>query len=263
MLKLILPLVSHETDVDDGKVEPLALVVHPQQPLSYLERLIQAELLPLEDKSGKDKMPAVYFRAQNLEGENNARKQKSIETDDLEEDELFDGSEDSNTNAAAKHKEDSGTKEPSKTKPGPEAKPAEKHDFVRWSSSTEVGGFIRNAAPAERFTIEIEGAPRQIAVTVPSFEDRSYYLRMRLRKTSKKIAKMADIKRECDTIAHKAGQRVATGGFVVLCGWWYLVYRLTFLTDLGWDVMEPVTVSFPGCIFSPVLSVKYKNKEYL
>ena len=32
-------------------------------------------------------------------------------------------------------------------------------------------------------------------------------------------------------------------GFGVLCGWRYLVYRLTFETDLGWEVMEPVTVS--------------------
>jgi len=27
----------------------------------------------------------------------------------------------------------------------------------------------------------------------------------------------------------------------MLIGWWYVVYRLTFETDLGWDVMEPVT----------------------
>jgi calcium uniporter protein, mitochondrial len=31
------------------------------------------------------------------------------------------------------------------------------------------------------------------------------------------------------------------GGFGILLGWWYVVYRLTFETDLGWDTMEPVT----------------------
>ena len=50
------------------------------------------------------------------------------------------------------------------------------------------------------------------------------------------------LKKECDELAHKAAQRIAMGGFGVLCGWLYLVYRLTFETDLGWDVMEPVTV---------------------
>jgi hypothetical protein len=54
---------------------------------------------------------------------------------------------------------------------------------------------------------------------------------------------MADIKRECGQLAHEGAQRVAMAGFGVLCGWWYLVYRLMFETDLGWEVMEPVTVS--------------------
>lgn len=42
---------------------------------------------------------------------------------------------------------------------------------------------------------------------------------------------MADIKRECGQLAHEGAQRVAMAGFGVLCGWWYLVYRLTFETD--------------------------------
>lgn len=42
---------------------------------------------------------------------------------------------------------------------------------------------------------------------------------------------MADIKHECSQLAHEGAQRVAMAGFGVLCGWWYLVYRLTFETD--------------------------------
>ncbi len=91
--------------------------------------------------------------------------------------------------------------------------------------------------------MEIEGASKNIHVGVPSFNDRTHYLRMRLRKTSKKIMEMAEVKRECDLAAHRGAQRVAMGGFGVLVGWWYLVYRLTFETELGWDTMEPVTVS--------------------
>lgn len=89
--------------------------------------------------------------------------------------------------------------------------------------------------------VEIEGAPNDIYVGVPSFKDRTYYLRMRLRKKSKEIAHMADIKKDCDEIAHRAAKRVAMAGGAALVAWWGLVYELTFRTDLGWDVMEPVT----------------------
>jgi calcium uniporter protein, mitochondrial len=127
--------------------------------------------------------------------------------------------------------------------------------FVRWSSSTEIGDFIRDAARGQEFAVEIEGAPNDIRVGVPSFNDRTYYLRMRLRKTSVKIADLAAIKQECDALAHKGAQRVAMGGFAVLCGWWGLVYKLTFDTELGWDVMEPVTVSLscPNILYSLAL----------
>lgn len=54
---------------------------------------------------------------------------------------------------------------------------------------------------------------------------------------------MAEIKKECDMAAHKSAQRVAMGGAGLLVGYWYVVYRLTFETELGWDTMEPVTVS--------------------
>ena len=242
MLKLILPLVGHREQTAGKEVEPLALVVHPQQPLSYLERLIQSEVPPLEDEKGREKPPAVYFRAQNIEEEG---RNKKSETDDIETetDEL-----ESNTHGDAKNKASSS--------PGPIAKSSgDAAEFVRWSSSTEIGDFIRDAAPVKKFLIEIEGAPRNISVVVPTFEDRSHYLRMRLRKISKKISQLADIKRECDAAAHRGAQRVALGGFVALCGWWYTVYRLTFLTDLGWDVMEPVTVSLS---LPDLISDRYK-----
>jgi len=117
----------------------------------------------------------------------------------------------------------------------------ENKPFVRWSKSTEIGDFIRDAARGKEFAVEIEGAPREIRVGVPSFGDRTYYLRMRLRKKSKEIASLADIKKECDRLAELAGQRVAYFGFSLMAGWMGLVYYLTFKTELGWDVMEPVT----------------------
>jgi hypothetical protein len=52
-------------------------------------------------------------------------------------------------------------------------------------------------------------------------------------------------------LAHLAAQRVAGAGFMGVVGWWGVVYYLTFQTDLGWDVMEPVTVSFSHLSLQP------------
>lgn len=43
----------------------MALLVHPQQPLSYLERLIQSELPSIKNEKGEEKVPAVHFRAED------------------------------------------------------------------------------------------------------------------------------------------------------------------------------------------------------
>ncbi|KAF2471843.1 uncharacterized protein BDR25DRAFT_324943 [Lindgomyces ingoldianus] len=266
MLKLVLPLTTKDTNTDRKDLEPLALLVHPQQPLSYLERLIQAEL-PTIKKDGNERIPNVYFRAEDsMQGE--LETSKPAETPVPEDPEAlgersgeqdFEKVDEIRINGKTERTGKLNRKSPSEAKAlrgghgeggvesysglGHEA-PASEHasrKFVRWSSSTEIGDFIRDAARGQEFAVEIEGAPNDIRVGVPSFNDRTYYLRMRLRKTSRKISSIAEIKKECDRLAHKGAQRVAMAGFGVLCGWWYLVYRLTFETDLGWDVMEPVT----------------------
>jgi calcium uniporter protein, mitochondrial len=201
------------------------LLVHPQQPLSYLERLIQAELPTITNDKGENRIPGVSFRAAEAKDDELKPKRQTPEEQAAEDksDTLGDGGVQSYSGAGREGSgEDSG-------------------DFVRWSASTEIGDFIRDAARAKEFDVEIEGSPEPIKVAVPSFNDRTYYLRQRLRRTSRKIADMAAIKKECDTAAHKGGQRIALGGCGLLIGYWYLVYRLTFETDLGWDVMEPVT----------------------
>ena len=102
---------------------------------------------------------------------------------------------------------------------GRESSDSSEQKFVRWSSSTEIGDFIRDAARGKEFAVEIEGASKEIRVGVPSFNDRTHYLRVRLRKTSRKLANMASIKNECDKLAHRSAQRLAMGGFGILVGW--------------------------------------------
>ncbi|KAL9581446.1 MAG: hypothetical protein Q9212_003894 [Teloschistes hypoglaucus] len=257
LLKLIIPLTTLDHNSDRKDVEPLALLVHAQQPLSYLERLIQSELPTVRTDRGEEKIPAVHFRAEDspqdqiVPPEKQAARENEEEEGDLEESK-FDGKTEKTGKLNRKKKTTKVAKEEGLGegsvesysglgREAPDSKDGSEADFVRWSPSTEIGDFIRDAARGKEFAIEIEGAPEQIRIAVPSFNDRTHYLRQRLRKTSSKIMDMASIKRECDMAAHRGAQRVAMGGAGLLVGYWYVVYRLTFETDLGWDTMEPVT----------------------
>lgn len=265
LLKLIIPLTTLDKNNDRKDVEPLALLVHPQQPLSYLERLIQSELPNIRSSKGEEKIPAVHFKAQDstqdeiqpkTKTDSEVAEDREGETDadrTAGEDSLGGGkiagtgilNRKSRSEAAqlrGGHGE-GGVESYSGHGHEGEAPPPEKENFVRWSSSTEIGDFIRDAARGKEFAVEIEGAEKEIRIGVPSFNDRTHYLRERLRRTATKIKGMAELKKECDDAAHRGAQRVALSGFGGVLGWWFAVYYLTFQTDLGWDFMEPVTVS--------------------
>ena len=235
LLKLVLPLTTIDRNTDRKDIEPLALLVHPQQPLSYLERLIQSELPSISTDKGENRTPHVSFRARDSTDDQIRPKKQTPEEAEKDDDEKQAHSEDALRGGPGEGGVESYSGE------GRESQDEDRGRFVRWSSSTEIGDFIRDAARAKEFEVEIEGSPGEIRIGVPSFNDRTYYLRHRLRKTSRQILGMTDVKHECDVAAHRGGQRIAMGGFGILACWWYLVYRLTFETDLGWDTMEPVT----------------------
>ncbi|KAL4909092.1 hypothetical protein BDW74DRAFT_77392 [Aspergillus multicolor] len=267
LLKLLIPLpTDHPKDV-----ETIAILIHSQQPLSYLERLIQAELPPIEDERGMKRQPGVSFIAYQFENHpirpRKARSKKtkqsvdSSQTMEVEEvavaDDTGEGPEESQP------PEEELDTYSSLQKPQPNGDGEQR--YVRWSHATEIGDFIRDAARAGEFIVAIEGAPLgldQIRITVPSFEERTHYLRMRLRKISDRIRTIADIKHECDRLAHRGAQRVALGGFGVLASWWLLVYKLTFETDLGWDTMEPITyLASLSTLMGGYLWFLYHNRE--
>ncbi|KAF2765843.1 hypothetical protein EJ03DRAFT_195338 [Teratosphaeria nubilosa] len=285
MLKLILPLTTRDKNKDRKDVEPLALLVHPQQPLSYLERLIQSEL-PMIEEHGKEKPPSITFRAEDSTEEDIGSSKSAVDTavegedktkrDDLEKaDEMIvDGKRERTGKIKSSAPDptdkvddiDDSLPTHGHGKDDPHVhkvvEDLEHQNFVRWSPSTEIGDFIRDAARGKEFAVDIEGASAPIYVGVPSFNDRTYYLRMRLRKTARRISDLADIKKECDELAHKGAKRVAQGGFAALIAWWGAVYYLTFKTDLGWDVMEPVTylVGLTGLI-GGYMWFLYHNRE--
>ncbi|TVY15844.1 Mitochondrial calcium uniporter protein 6 [Lachnellula arida] len=287
LMKLILPLTTLDKNSDRKDIEPLALLVHPQQPLSYLERLIQSELPMIKTKDGKEKVPDVFFRAEDsAQDEIKADTREYDEDDDIEEhqehgsdEQMVDGKKmklgkiDSGSKGTEAKKE---TQIEAGLRGGPgeggvesysgrghegEATDGEKK-FVRWSSSTEIGDFIRDAARGKEFAVEIEGASKEIRIGVPSFNDRTHYLRVRLRKTSRKLATLTTLKKECDELAHRSAQRIAMGGFGVMLTWWLAIYHFTFQTDYGWDTMEPVTYLVGlSTIMTGYLWFLYHNRE--
>ncbi|KAF8856718.1 hypothetical protein BDZ45DRAFT_727278 [Acephala macrosclerotiorum] len=308
LLKLILPLTTLDKNTDRKSIEPLALLVHPQQPLSYLERLIQSELPQIKSGDGKYKVPQVYFRAEdsaqdeiaadtrdeeleNEEAEDGEVQGKEGEKEQGSDEEMIDGKlvklgkieklsekkedQDSGRQVSASPSDIEKSKLEKYMRGGPGEGGVESYSgkgregadnsdrkFVRWSSSTEIGDFIRDAARGKEFAVEIEGASKEIRVGVPSFNDRTHYLRVRLRKTSRKLADLASVKKECDGLAHRSAQRLAMGGFAVLVSWWGAIYHFTFQTDYGWDTMEPITyLAGLSTIILGYLWFLYHNRE--
>ncbi|KAL5343703.1 hypothetical protein BJX70DRAFT_353310 [Aspergillus crustosus] len=270
LLKLLVPL---PTDYPRD-VETIAILIHSQQPLSYLERLIQAELSPITDVDGCERRPGVSFIAFQYENhpirprKARSRKTKQSSADpskgmEVEEVAVADYKGQGYPEESEPPEEELDTYS-SIRQAEPKVHDAEQR-YVRWSHATEIGDFIRDAARAGEFIVAIEGAPSgldQIRITVPSFDERTHYLRMRLRKLSDRIRNIAEIKHECDKLAHRGAQRVALGGLGILVFWWGLVYELTFQTSLGWDTMEPITyLASLSTLMGGYMWFLYHNRE--
>ncbi|KAF8584604.1 DUF607-domain-containing protein [Ramaria rubella] len=138
-----------------------------------------------------------------------------------------------------------------------------RHDEVEWSDSTDIGDFVKSAVTEEHFTIVLtpKGDDRVITVRVPSFKDRTQFLRRRLRAIDVDLRQMEQLKRQCDMEAHRGARRMALGGFGMLLVYWLSIARLTFF-DYGWDVMEPITyLSGLSTVICGYLWFLYKGRE--
>lgn len=124
--------------------------------------------------------------------------------------------------------------------------------YLQWADSTDVADFIRDAARVSEFQIcisegfdsfsspnalvgnkEPEEKATVIHVEIPSFADRTRFLRRRLQMIERELNEMEQLKRTCDEEAHRGARRMALGGFGMLIVYWGAVARLTFW-DYGW-----------------------------
>lgn len=113
-------------------------------------------------------------------------------------------------------------------------------DGKRWSPATGIGDFLRDAARVGTFVVRI--GHRNVRVSVPSFEDRTKFLRASLFAKTGRIESMAKLKAECDQLAQTGTRSLAIGGACLGFAWWFVVCYVTFVkVEYGWDLMEPVT----------------------
>ncbi|KAF8961797.1 hypothetical protein BDZ97DRAFT_2076718 [Flammula alnicola] len=221
LFKLVLPLgnLSHPSNTrkrpqgtnpnrsstsKSKKIPPTIILLHPSQPLSHVSHLILASLAPAT--------PTISFRSKSSNGK-----------------------------------------------------------VFQWSDSTDLGDFIRDAARAAEFTICMSYGPESarrnvlpaadqrdgrttsvdpvkksesgsdsevretfLTVSVPTFADRTRFLRRRLIFIEGRLHDMEGLKAKCDEEAHRGARKMALGGFAMLVVYWGAVARLT-------DIMEPIT----------------------
>ena len=146
-----------------------------------------------------------------------------------------------------------------------------KGQAYQWSDSTDIGDFIRDAAHSSQFLICITYEPAEalkqsllhqeegrripvnpdsstnpgaigskkelletvIEVQVPTFADRTRFLRRKLGQVEAQVEEMESLKKMCDREAHRGARRMALTGFAALVTYWGAVARLTFW-DYGW-----------------------------
>lgn len=98
-----------------------------------------------------------------------------------------------------------------------------------------MGDFIRDVSRATEFELHVKDGDKErtLQIEVPSFYDRTRFLRRRLEAIEEELERMDALKGRCDAEAHRGARRMAVGGLAMLVVYWGAVARLTFW-DLGW-----------------------------
>ncbi|KAF8319605.1 hypothetical protein DL93DRAFT_2225037 [Clavulina sp. PMI_390] len=260
LFKLVLPLPEdplsspNSSRSSTADYPPTVFLLHPSQPLSHISRLIAS--------SFPDSSPRISFQSSSPSEKHRSTLAQGGDRDDpiVSRQQLSGRNNSSNVDSDETSTHSSG---------------------LQWSDSTDIGDFVKEAALDTEFLIVIspesgsqsrskkgdQSASRRtpssitIRVQVPSFADRTHFLRARLAATSRNIGEMEELKRQCDREAHRGARRVALSGFGALVAYWGAVARLTFW-DVGWDVMEPVTyLSGLSTVICGYLWFLYQGRE--
>ncbi|TKY86602.1 hypothetical protein EX895_004241 [Sporisorium graminicola] len=227
----------------DAPAHSVVFLLHSAQPLSYIANLIRAE--------GPSPEPSQHQIEQQTQPQSQPQKSSDQDNDDNSKDE-------SSVPVGPRSSPERKDKRVHLSKEQLEMRemllrqgfldplgdpPISFHtraaDGKRWSPATGIGDFLRDAARIGSFVIRI--GERNVYVSVPSFEDRTRFLRATLYAKTEQIERLVHLKAECDRIAHSGTKRLSFAGVAILSAWWGSVAFLTFGTELGWDVMEPVT----------------------
>lgn len=254
LFKLVVPIpqslasylehLKNKDKVDHPKVIETAYLLHPSQPLSHVSQLILGSL-PSTERSAR-----VEFRA--VSGQDHDAYPSRRKSQEAEQEEQDDG--------------------------GPmlfeREKDGDNLQEVRWSLSTDLGDFIKQSTLAQSFKIIIlpdESAhqahqaslvPLVLKITIPTFANRTVYLRHRLLRVTKEIAQLTDQKKNLDRTARTQAKRISIFGLGALIAYWGVVCKLTFFSPLGWDVMEPVTyMSGLSTVIGGYLFFLYNQRE--
>ncbi|PPQ95540.1 hypothetical protein CVT26_008565 [Gymnopilus dilepis] len=239
LFKLILPLasISHpyrkstkdpSTQVNPNSDEadpnappstpPTVLLLHPSQPLSHVSRLILASLAPAT--------PSISFRSISPRSGRTFQWSDSTDFGDF----VKDAARSAEFKICISY--------------GPESesyKHVTSHDAQEEARGVPVPSESEaNATPEEHDRAKEERMEKFITVSVPTFADRTRFLRHRLNLVESRLRDMEGLKALCDAEAHRGARKMALGGLGTLVVYWAAVARLTFW-DFGWDIMEPIT----------------------
>lgn len=241
LFKLIIPL-PRSTPPSPHNVSHVAYLLHPSQPLSHVSNLIAASLastlhnvdisfrsVPPDESSDKD-IEVEWSDATDL-----GDFIKSVVSK-----EHFDVVISPRTSLMTIDTKARNAKPPSQ---GNDSEPSLKDINTKGTAVAEGSESI------------------VIKVKIPSFQDRTQFLRRRLQSIDTALNQMEPLKQECDREAHRSARRLAVSGFGTLVIYWFGVARLTFY-DYGWDIMEPITyLSGLSTVICGYLWFLYKGRE--